>query len=252
MGTIEIEANDHVAVLRFNNGVSNTVSSDFVNDLSDALKRTKNEFKGQVITGGEKFFSIGLNLPELLTFDRFDMTDFWYRFNQAIYDIYTHPLPTAAAIAGHAPAAGTIFAIASDYRFAAEGRKLIGLNEVKLGIPVPYIAVLMLSQILRNQAAMAMLYQGEFIEPAYAKEIGLIDQIVEQDKVEDRALEKIKEIAAMPAPALHAVKANRVEDIRVKFERNHKEQHEIFLNCWFSDSTQELLAKAAENFKPNR
>jgi len=248
MENIKIEEHDRVAILRFNNGVSNAVSYDFVNDLSDALKRTKNEFSGQVIAGGNKFFSIGLNLPELLKFDRSAMTDFWYRFNQTVCDIYTHPLPTAAAIAGHAPAAGTIFAIASDFRFAEEGRKLIGLNEVKLGIPVPYIAALMLNQILSNHEAIKLLYQGEFIGPVKAKEIGLIDEVVEIDTVEEFAIETIKQISALPAPALSAVKANRVEDIRIKFEKNHKEQHEIFLDCWFSDSTQDFLKKAAEKF----
>lgn len=248
MGTIQVEAYDTVAIIRFTNGLTNAVSSDFVDDLADVLKKTKSDFKGQVLAGGGKFFSIGLNLPELLKFDRPAMTDFLYRFNQVVYDIYTHPLPTAAAIAGHAPAAGTIFAIASDYRFAAEGRKLIGLNEVKLGIPVPYLAVLILSQIVRNQEAITMLYRGEFIEPAQAKGIGLIDEIVETGNVENVAVEKIKEIAALSAPALRAMKAGRVEDIRVQFDKNHKVQHEIFLDCWFSDSTQKLLEKAAEKF----
>ena len=248
MGLIDIEAHDHIAKVKFNNGVSNAVSSDFVDELSDALKQTKEKFNGQVLAGGNKFFSIGLNLPELLTFDRSAMTDFWYRFNQLILDIYTHPLPTSAAISGHAPAAGTILAIASDFRVIAEGRKLLGLNEVKLGIPTPYIAILILNQLLSSRHAMMMLYQGDFVEPARAKEIGLVDEVVDAEEVEACAVAKIKEIALMPDRAFRAIKENRTEDIRIKFEKHHKVQHEVFLDCWFSDSTQALLSKAAEKF----
>jgi len=248
MGTIKIETNNHLAIVRFNNGVSNAVGSDFVNDLSDALKTTAREFSGQLLAGGDKFFSIGLNLPELLTLNRPDMKDFLYRFNQLVFDIYAHPPPTAAAIKGHAPAAGTIFAMASDFRVAAEGRKLIGLNEIQLGIPVPYLAVLILNQIVPHWEALSLLYSGRLIEPAQAKAIGLIDDVVAFEKVEAFALEKINEIAMLPEYAFRAIKNSRVEGIRAKFEEHHKAQHEVFLDCWFKESTRALLLKAAEKF----
>ena len=248
MSKIKVEGRENVAVLRFDNGVTNPVSAEFVDDLSASLKRVKNEFRGLVLTGGAKFFSIGLNVPELIKLERPEMTDFWYRFNQVNFDLYTLPLPTACVLAGHAPGAGTIFALACDFRFAATGRKLIGLNEVQLGIPVPYLAGLMLRQIVGNQAAIEMLYRGKLVDPGKALEIGLIDEVLDEDKVEKRAVEKTAEVAAMPQPALVAVKANRVEDIRLKFGKNIKEQHEIFLDCWFSKPTQERLAKVAEKF----
>jgi enoyl-CoA hydratase/carnithine racemase len=248
MSKIKVEGRENVGVLRFDNGVTNPVSSEFVDDMSISLKRVKNEFRGIVITGGSKFFSIGLDVPELIKLDRSAMTDFWYRFNQVTFDLYTLPLPTACALAGHAPAAGTILALACDFRFAAAGNKKIGLNEVRLGLPVPYLAGLMLRQIVCNRAATEMLYRGELIEPAKALEIGLIDEIVDRDKVEERAVERTAELAAIPQTALAAVKANRVEDVRLKFGKNLKEQHEIFLDCWFSKPSQELLAKAAEKF----
>jgi enoyl-CoA hydratase/carnithine racemase len=106
----------------------------------------------------------------------------------------------------------------------------------------------MLRQIVRNQVAMEMLYRGELVEPGKALEIGLVDELLDIDKVEEQAVKKTEEVAAMPQPALAAVKANRVEDIRLKFGKNFKEQHEIFLDCWFSKLTQERLAKAAEKF----
>ena len=53
-------------------------------------------------------------------------------------------MPTACAIVGHATAGGAIFALSSDFRFMSTGRKFIGFNEVKIGVPVPYPADLFL------------------------------------------------------------------------------------------------------------
>ncbi|MBW2053732.1 MAG: enoyl-CoA hydratase/isomerase family protein [Deltaproteobacteria bacterium] len=160
----------------------------------------------------------------------------------------TFPLPTACAIAGHAPAGGTVLALACDYRFAASGRKLIGLNEVQLGLPVPQITDSIMRQIVGDREATELLYQGDLIEPARAQQIGLVDEIHPLEEVEDRAVEKIAKLAALPHPALTAIKANRVEAVRLTYEKNKEIKNQEFLDCWFSQPVQELLAKTAEKF----
>ena len=148
MPKVVIEERKNLAVLRLDNGVINAISPDLVDDLSAALKQVKDEFYGIVLAGGVKFFSIGFSLPDLLRLDRAGMAHFIYNFSQAAFDFLALPMPTACAIAGHVIAAGSILALMSDYRFAASGKKLIGLNEVKLGLPTPYLADLMLRQIV--------------------------------------------------------------------------------------------------------
>ncbi len=248
MSTVKIEGHGDVLVLRLDHGVTNAVGNDLVEDLSEALKKADKEARGVVLAGGPKFFCMGLNLPELLELDRLGMSDFWHRFNQVNLDLYSLPLPTACAMVGHAPAAGTIFMLGCDFRFATSEKKVIGLNEVNLGIPVPYLANLMLSRTVGNQAAVRILYGGAFIHPARGLEIGLVDGVAEPDQVEAAALERIEEISALPQAALAATKANRVEEVCVRFEKNRNDQHEIFLDCWFSEATQKILIKAAEKF----
>ncbi|MCP4367409.1 MAG: enoyl-CoA hydratase/isomerase family protein, partial [Deltaproteobacteria bacterium] len=141
-----------------------------------------------------------------------------------------------------------ILATSCDYRFIASGRKLMGLNEIKIGVPVPYLSDLMLRQIVGDRAATEMVYKGEFIESIEAGKIGLVDEVLSFDKVESRALQKIMQIAALPQKAFAAIKANRIEAIRLTYEQNYKAKNEIFLDCWFSPPAQELLSKAAEKF----
>ena len=124
----------------------------------------------------------------------------------------------------------------------------MGLNEIKLGLPVPYLSDLMLRQIVGDRAATEMVYRGEFVDPIEAGKIGLVDEVLSCDKVESRALKKVTQMASLPQNAFAAIKANRVEAIRLAYEKNCKAKNEIFLDCWFRPPTQELLTKAAEKF----
>jgi enoyl-CoA hydratase/carnithine racemase len=248
MSKVVIEDHGSLAVMRLNNGVTNSISPALVEDLLVAVKQMEDRFHGVVLAGGEKFLSLGFDLPELLKLDRDGVERFFYKFNQAAFNLFTVPLPTACAIAGHAIAGGSILALTCDYRFAAEGKKLMGLNEVKLGVPVPYLADMILRQIVGDRTATEMLYRGEFITASETGQIGLVDEVLPQEKVEDRALEKVAELAALPRVAFEAIKANRVEAIRIRFEKNYKRKHETFLDCWFTEQTQELLVEAAKKF----
>lgn len=248
MTTITRETVKDIAVLRLENGVTNPVSPEMVEDFSDALETAKKDSRGMVLAGGDKFFSIGLSVPELLTLKQKEMERFWEKFNRLCLDIYTAPLPTTSAIAGHAPAAGAIFATACDFRFAASGKKMTGFNEVTLGIPVPYLADMILRQVVGDRTATDLLFSGRLISLEAALEAGLVDKIVEPDVLEDEAVKHTAELAALSQQAFSAVKANRVEEIAKRFEKNFREKHETFISCWFSKPVQELLHKAAEKF----
>ena len=248
MPIVSIEDHDSLAVIRLNNGVTNAISPALAEDLCAAVKQVQGRFRGVVLAGGEKFLSIGFDLPGLLQLDRDGVTEFYYNFNRAALALFTLPLPTTCAIAGHATAGGTILALTCDYRFAATGKKLMGLNEVKLGVPVPYLADLILRQIVGDRAATEILYLGELMPASEAAQRGLVDEILPQDEVEDRALEKVAKLAALPRPAFEAIKANRVEAIRIRHEAGYQLKHETFLDCWFTEQTRELLVEAAKKF----
>ncbi|MFQ5443078.1 MAG: enoyl-CoA hydratase/isomerase family protein [Nitrospinales bacterium] len=245
---ISIEDRSGVAVLRLTNGVTNAISPELVKDLSIAIIQIRNEFQGMVFAGGSRFFSIGLNLPELLQLDRKSMTEFWYDFDQVVFKLFTLPLPTACAIAGHAIAGGTILALTCDFRLATTEKKLLGLNEIKLGIPVPYLADLILRQTVGDRFATELLYRGNFINTDKALEMGLVDLLQQSENLEELAVEQIAEIAEHPQPAFTDIKLNRLEAIRLRYEKNNWSKNEEFLNRWFSRTVQKRLAIAAEKF----
>jgi enoyl-CoA hydratase/carnithine racemase len=248
MSKVNIETHDVVAILRLNNGVINAIGPELLDDLSAELKRIESEFKGMVLAGGEKFFCIGLDLPGLLPLGRSEMVEFYFKFMQVVLDLYTLPMPTACAINGHATAGGAIFALSSDFRFASSGRKFIGLNEVKIGLSVPYLTDLILRQVVGDRCATEMMFKGEFVEPEKALKIGLVDAVFSPEDLEEKAVAKIAELAALPPQGLTVIKNNRVGAVRSQYEEARSTEADLFLDCWFNPSVQEELKEAAKKF----
>ncbi len=248
MPKVSVEGHDDVAVLRLNNGVTNAISPELLHDLTEEVRRIKSEFNGMVLAGGEKFFSIGLDLPALLQLGRSEMIEFYVSFNQAVLDIYTLPMPSACAIAGHATAGGAILALSADFRFVSSGRRFIGFNEVKMGVSVPCLADLILRQIVGDRCATEMMFHGEFLEPEQAHKVGLVDAVFSLEDLEKEAVAKIATLAALPSGGLTLIKNNRVEAVRSRYDKMRESDTDGFLNCWFDPDVQELLTEAAKKF----
>lgn len=248
MSKIIVENGANIAVMTLNNGITNAIGPELVDGLSATLKKIKNEASGLLLCGGEKFFSMGFDLPALIQLSRPEMSDFLSNFHDLILALYTAPIPSAAVLEGHAVAGGNILAIACDFRYATTQPRKMGVNEVKLGLPVPSLADMILRQIAGDRAATRMLYGGEFISFADAAGIGLIDEMLPPDTLRQTATEKIATLAALDRRAFSAIKNNRVEAIKNSYEQTGRAKDKIFIDCWFSEPTQQKLAEAARKF----
>ena len=248
MSTIRIESHDHVAVLRLDNGVTNAISQALVDDLSAALETIRGDGRGLVLAGGDKFFSIGLDLPQLLQLSREQMELFWQRFDQVLLDLYTFPAPTAAAINGHAVAGGTILALTADCRFISDSRNLMGLNEANIGVPVPYLADLLLRQLVDENAANEIVFGGELITPEKAHAIGLVNDILPEEALEYHAIEAVATVAVKPRHAIGQIRENRTEVVSRRFERNRDAKRTAMMDIWFRSEVQQMLREAAKKF----
>lgn len=248
MGKVLIENAGNVAIIRLNNGTTNAVNLEMVQSLSVALGIVEKEYKGMVLAGGEKFFCIGLDLPALLKLNKKDMADFWHQFNKVTLDLYTLPMPTVCAMVGHGPAAGTIWALACDFRIVADEKTTLGLNEIQLGIPAPLIADLMLRQITSDQTANELLYTGKLIPSKIARELQIVNDVCSKNDVEQRALLKVRDITCLSNTAYAALKAMRNSGVLMNYEKHFRQKNKTFLDIWFSDHTQEKLHEAVKFF----
>ena len=248
MKNVVLEDHGAIAVLRLTNGVTNAIGPAMVAELSAALQEVKDRYRGLVLAGGNKFFSIGLDLPVLLNLNRADMSAFWVKFEDTVLDLYTLPLPTAAAIAGHANGGGAILTLACEFRFMAAGRKLISLNEVKIGLPVPYLADLLLRQIAGDRIAVRLEFLSEFLAPEAAQAAGLADAVCPEDEVEARALSQIQTVVDLPPFGFPMTKRHRVNPLRSRFLAERAEITTAFMDLWVNPQVQQLLREAATKF----
>jgi enoyl-CoA hydratase/carnithine racemase len=238
-------------IVNLNRGVINALNLELVNRLSEVLGKAKNDpdVHGLVLSSSnEKFFCIGFDIPQLYELDQEGFRSFYRAFNNMCLELYTLPKPTTAAITGHATAGGCILALCCDYRLIAEGKKLMGLNEIKLGVPVPYLADCILQSIVGVPYARNIMESGDFYRPEQSLPMGMVDQVLPLEQVRSQAVEKVKMLGSMNQQAYALIKRNRVETIEAQFLACREEKEKSFLKCWYSDQARQKLKEATEKF----
>lgn len=248
---IHLEYHDKVVLIKLDRPVTNALGRQLVNQLAETLQSVKHDSAVRSIVLGssnEKFFSIGLDIPHLFELAREDFGLFYQTFNRVCLDLYTLPKPTVAAITGHAIAGGCILALCCDYRFIAQGRKLVGLNEIKLGVPVPYLADRVLRRIVGVRNAREIMYAGEFYQPEELFQMGMVDQVLPLEQVLSRSIEKARLLGALPQKAFAVIKRNRVEGVEAQVLARLEEEGHAFIECWYSDQARERLKEAMKKF----
>lgn len=246
-----IEVDGEIAVVRLSRGTTNAISPDLVARLADIVHWIEGErdVRGAVLTSDNvKFFSIGFDLPLLVGFSPADFASFYRAFNLMCLNLYTLPKPTAAAISGHATAGGCILTLCCDFRFVTTGRKLIGLNEIKLGVPVPYAADRILRDTAGARCARHVVESGEFFPPEAALELGLVDEVVPPQGLLQRAVERVRSLASVPGAAFAEIKRSRTDPIARLIRSQLDETDKAFVECWYSQAARERLNEALAKF----
>jgi len=244
---LDLQQKENVVILAVQNGVTNAITPSLVSEFTNTVHQFSEDIQALVLCGNEKFFSIGLSLPDLLRFGREEMEDFWQSFNDLILSLYTLPFPVVCAIQGHAIAGGTILALTADLRLAAEGKAKMGLNEISLGIPVPLLADMLLKQVVGQQEAVKLMYSGAMIGIEQAQQVGLVDEIHPPETLLDSAVAKAIRMGAA-GPAFTVMKKGYTEEIIERYKHKGQTYDRAFLDLWFSEPVREMLNKAAENF----
>lgn len=253
MPDVEVDHRGSVAVVRLARGVTNAVSPELVGELADLLDRLRGDAGARALvltSASDRFFSIGFDLPRLVPLPREEFAAFFSAFDRLCLDLLTFPKPVVAAVTGHATAAGCILALCCDYRYVAEGRKLMGLNEIKLGVPVPYLADRVLAHLVGHRAARDIIDSGDFYAPADQLALGLTDRVLPPDQVIAKALGKAETLGASPGSAFADIKRNRIEPLAAEILGRLEDRQRSFIESWYAAPARERLQEALAKFGP--
>lgn len=233
---------ENILELRLDHPPANALNPSLVHALREAIDSAPHtKARALVLSGGEGMFSAGLDVPELLKLDQSAMSTFWKEFIQLLRAIALSPLPIAAAITGHSPAGGAVLAIFCDTRIAAEGQFKIGLNEVRVGLPVPAVIHAVLKRLVGAREAERLCVHGLLAAPDEALRIGLVDQVLPVEQVIPSALDWCRSLLALPQQAVAATRKLARADLTAMVTELGERSHADLMNVWFSPETQAAM-----------
>ena len=158
-----------------------------------------------VLTGaGEKAFAAGADIAELR--DR-GAREALAGINSALFKrVEDFPVPVIAAVRGYALGGGCELAIACDLRVAGRSAR-IGQPEVSLGIIPGAGGTYRLPRLCGLGVARELIYTGRIVEADECLRIGLVNVVVDDAEVVDKALEMAEQIAGNGALAVRLAKS---------------------------------------------
>jgi enoyl-CoA hydratase/carnithine racemase len=190
--------------LVLNNPASfNALSQNMLNELKHAFNNiSKNTDCRVVILAAQgKAFSAGHDLKEMrLHPDQDFYTELFQQCSQMMLQIQNLAQPVIAQVQGIATAAGCQLVSMCDLAVAAQSSKF-AVSGINYGLfcSTPSVG---LSRNMHRKQAMEMLLTGDFIDAPTAVQRGLINQCVEDDKLEETVFNLCQKILAKPEPAV--------------------------------------------------
>ena len=205
---LELQVEGHVAVATLNRPERmNALSTPICEGLRDLVARVENdvEIRAIVITGTGRSFCAGADLKERHELGPGARWKYVEGTNRTIRVLESADVPVIAAVNGFALGGGVELLLACDYRVAVS-TATFGLPETALGI-IPGGSQVRLMQEIGPSNMAWMTYTSERFDSRRAKEIGLINEVVENtEELTRRSLELANAIAANAPLALRAAK----------------------------------------------
>jgi len=206
---VEVEMDGPVAVIRIaREGVLNALDLPVLGELHEAFGHIAPTDVGAIVlTGKGRAFSAGGDVAAMRRAD--DPEAFLYRLGGAIHrivmDIQESPRPVVAAVNGPAVGAGLGIMLSCDVKVAARSARL-STGFLKVGL-APGCGTWLLAAHLSYARSMEVLLTSRFVDAGEALEIGLVSEVVDDDRLMERAMEVAGVLARMPPIAIARAKS---------------------------------------------
>lgn len=182
-----------MAVVTLNNGKVNALSGAVVarlHEIADDL--TADPPGAVVVTGGERIFAAGADISEFGGAE--EAVGITARIHAALDALAEIPRFVIAAVSGYALGGGCELALACDYRIAGE-KAVFGQPEILLGTIPGGGGTQRLARAVGPSRAKEICITGRQVRVDEALRIGLVDEVVPNEELHDRALALAAECA---------------------------------------------------------
>ena len=197
----------------------NAISFAMWTELTALLRRldADRDVRCVVLTGaGDTAFSAGADISD---FEAYRSDSAKGRvYNQAVDGLLETVAeigtPVISMIRGFAAGGGCELAVATDLRIAAAGSRL-GIPVARLGITIGHREMYGLVNLVGKGNALYILLSGRLLDADEALRIGLVNQVVPDEKLEEVTYKLAADIATL-APLSHAVNKKTMNQVLAK------------------------------------
>src|SRR5256885_11400592 len=198
-----------VALIHLNRPPANSYDRGFIDDLNAAIDDVRfDESIGAAVLTSDlpKFFSAGADIGMFRTVTGKARAMTILHMHEVLLKMEHTPKLFIAAIGGHCLGGGLEIALATDFRFAAEGEYRLGVPEVTLGLLPGNGGTQRLPRLIGRQKAMELLLSGKPLDPTTAVALGVVDRLIPPDQLLPEGLAFAATLAGGPLAALGAIK----------------------------------------------
>ena len=247
------EKKENVGWITLNNPEKrNALSLELMNELNTLLDKSSKDRSIHVIVikGKGPSFCVGHDINELVG-EEYDLEHFQKIFSTCtdlMKKIQNMPQPIIAQVHGIATAAGCQLVAACDLAICDKKTKFCTPG-TKIGLfcSTPMVP---LSRVIGRRRALDMLLTGRYISAKEAEEFGLVNRVVEPDKLLEEAKKYAKEIAKFSLYTLEFGKKAFYHQINIDENKAYDYAKEAISKNCLSEDAQEGMKAFLEKRKP--
>lgn len=231
----------------------NSLSMAMLVALSEALETIADDTETRVVVlaAAGNVFCAGHDLKEVR--DQFDSHEFQLAlFNQCskvMQQIVRLPKPVIARVAGVATAAGCQLVASCDLAVAADTARFAtpGVN-IGLFCSTPMVA---LSRNVSRKHAMEMLLTGEMVGAVKAERIGLVNQVVDEQHLDEMVYKLARTIADKSRHTLKIGKEAFYRQLEMPLNEAYEYTSQVMADNMMANDAQEGICAFLEKRKPD-
>lgn len=244
---IDVTHRGDTAILTMVHGKANAFDLELSEALTNAFDDCgRSRARAVVITACGSIFSAGVDLLRVMSGGASYLDVFLPAVSRTFETVFTFPKPVVAAVNGHAFAGGCILACAADSRLMARGPGRIGVPELLVGVPFPTVPLEIIRHVVAPQHLQSLVYSGDTFLADAALDRGLVDVVVDADRLLDAAIDAAEKLAALP-PAAFAMTKNQLREPALARMREGKERFDPTVQKrWAAPETVEGIRRYVE------
>lgn len=234
------EIDDRVQTTTFDRPESrNAFTAEAARELAEAINHAeRNDVRALVLTGEGESFSAGGDLEEMAA--REETPHEAYRryqgtLNAMIEGILTAPFPVIAKVNGDAVGAGTNVAAACDFVIADEEARF-GEVFVNVGLIPDSGGTFILPALVGLRTAKELAMTGEVFDAEKAADLGLINEAVPGDELDDAVDDLLDTLGSKPTETLGLTKRGFHENIGSSYQEALETEANLQVLCYGSEA----------------